>query len=59
MCAVCACSVHGRWCAVYHREQQQLVATGVRISDLADGLCSTLMFSETVKGQYVDLRGFG
>ena len=31
----------------------------VRLSDVTDGLSSTLAFSETVKGQYGDLRGFG
>jgi len=31
----------------------------VRISDVTDGLSSTLGFSETVKGQFLDLRGFG
>jgi prepilin-type N-terminal cleavage/methylation domain-containing protein/prepilin-type processing-associated H-X9-DG protein len=31
----------------------------MRISDMIDGLSSTLAFSETVKGQYGDLRGYG
>jgi prepilin-type processing-associated H-X9-DG protein len=31
----------------------------MRISDLTDGLSSTMAFSETIKGQYGDLRGFG
>jgi prepilin-type N-terminal cleavage/methylation domain-containing protein/prepilin-type processing-associated H-X9-DG protein len=30
----------------------------VRLSDISDGTSSTLAFSETVKGQYGDLRGF-
>jgi len=31
----------------------------VRLSDISDGLSSTLAFSETIKGQYGDLRGLG
>jgi len=31
----------------------------MRMSDLTDGLGSTMAFSETIKGQYGDLRGFG
>jgi prepilin-type N-terminal cleavage/methylation domain-containing protein/prepilin-type processing-associated H-X9-DG protein len=31
----------------------------VRLSDISDGTSSTLAFSETVKGQFGDLRGFG
>lgn len=31
----------------------------MKISDLTDGLSSTMAFSETIKGQYGDLRGFG
>jgi len=31
----------------------------MRLSDMIDGLSSTLAFSETVKGQFGDLRGFG
>jgi prepilin-type N-terminal cleavage/methylation domain-containing protein/prepilin-type processing-associated H-X9-DG protein len=30
----------------------------MKISDLTDGLSSTMMFSETIKGQNLDLRGF-
>jgi len=31
----------------------------VRMSDVTDGLSSTMAFSETIKGQFGDLRGFG
>jgi prepilin-type N-terminal cleavage/methylation domain-containing protein/prepilin-type processing-associated H-X9-DG protein len=31
----------------------------MRIADITDGLSSTMAFSETIKGQYGDLRGFG
>jgi prepilin-type processing-associated H-X9-DG protein len=31
----------------------------MKISDITDGLSSTLAFSETIKGQNGDLRGFG
>jgi prepilin-type N-terminal cleavage/methylation domain-containing protein len=31
----------------------------VKLSDITDGLSSTLAFSETIKGQFGDLRGFG
>jgi prepilin-type N-terminal cleavage/methylation domain-containing protein/prepilin-type processing-associated H-X9-DG protein len=31
----------------------------MRISDCTDGLSSTMAFSETIKGQFGDLRGFG
>jgi prepilin-type N-terminal cleavage/methylation domain-containing protein/prepilin-type processing-associated H-X9-DG protein len=31
----------------------------MRVSDITDGLSSTMAFSETIKGQYGDLRGFG
>jgi len=30
----------------------------MKLSDVTDGLSSTMAFSETVKGQYLDLRGF-
>jgi len=31
----------------------------MRASDMTDGLSSTLAFSETIKGQFLDLRGYG
>ena len=31
----------------------------MKLSDITDGLSSTMAFSETVKGQFGDLRGFG
>jgi len=31
----------------------------MRVSDITDGLSSTMAFSETIKGQLGDLRGFG
>jgi prepilin-type N-terminal cleavage/methylation domain-containing protein/prepilin-type processing-associated H-X9-DG protein len=31
----------------------------VKMSEITDGLSSTMAFSETIKGQYGDLRGFG
>jgi prepilin-type N-terminal cleavage/methylation domain-containing protein len=31
----------------------------MRLQDVIDGLSSTMAFSETLKGQYSDLRGFG
>jgi prepilin-type N-terminal cleavage/methylation domain-containing protein/prepilin-type processing-associated H-X9-DG protein len=31
----------------------------MKISDVTDGLSSTMVFSETIKGQNLDLRGFG